>query len=412
MDPNTILIIVLVIVVTLLITVSAVFVFSIAKKKNKDNISDSQEQTQKILDALKMQQYEESTKLKFNHDQIHSELKDITDIGRQTQETLMKELEARFGKMTEQMHNNQEKNIRETATIQRMVEEKMHASISSNFDKAFKPVSDQMDRVKQQISELNTLNEGVRKIQDIFHNVKTTGILGEIMLENILENVLPSNLIYRQYPIKTGNVDYAIKIMPDNNDVILPIDSKFPTAKYNEYSEVLSTSDKVLIEQKRKQIIQVIKEEAKSINRKYINPPQTTPHAIMYLPTEGIFALIVQDTDLLAYLYKELNIIPAGPTTIIAILQALMSTYRTAQISGQVHKVVEEIKGFKHDLIKFLEEVSNVRRSMGKAQDGIDKIEKAANRINNSLNKYELGTSTNSTEDKLELTSPDVEIKF
>ena len=89
-----------------------------------------------------------------------------------------------------------------------------------------------------------------------------------------------------------------------------------------------------------------------------------------------------------------------------------MATYRTAQISGQVHKVVEEIKGFKHDLIKFLEEVSNVRRSRGKAQDGIDKIEKAANRINNSLNKYELGTSTNSTEDKLELTSPDVEIKF
>ena len=396
MDTNTILMIVLVIVVILLIGVSAGFAISIAKKKNKDNTTESQEQTQKILDALKAQQDIESVKLKANHDQINNELKEITDIGRRTQETLMKELETRLDKMNAQMYNNQEKNIRETAEIKQMVEEKMHTSISSNFDKAFKPVADQIDKVKQQISELNTLNDGVKKIQGIFSNVKTAGILGEIMLENILENVLPSNLIYSQYPIKAGKVDYAIRITPDNSNVVLPIDSKFPSAKYNEYSEALSSCDKNIIEQKRKNIIQEIKEEAKSISNKYINPPETTPHAIMYLPTEGIFALIVQDTELLAYLYKELNIIPAGPTTIIAILQALMSTYRTAQISGQVHKVVEEIKGFKHDLVKFLDEVVSVKKTMGKAQEGIRKIENAANRINSSLDNYELGITDNS----------------
>ena len=366
--PDIILYIVLALAVVLVVL--ALYIVSVVKSKNDNGKIDELE---KKISALTMylQQTSGSNANEFerNRREIGENLRvmsdKLEDMTKLNYETLLK-----FNKnMTDSLNlintNNQEQNEKQSRIIgeaigkmqesnekkldqmRETVDEKLNATLSTRLDASFKTVSEQLENVYKSLGEMKELSSGVTTnvtaLNRVLTNVKARGTWAEIQLEGILDQTIPNMYVrnYSSVPSSRDVVEFAVKI-PSSDDsgkiTYLPLDSKFPMEDYKRVCEAADSADAVALAAARKALEDRVLQEAKLI-KKYINVPDTTPFAIMYLATEGLYAEITSSSSgILDKLQRE-NIMIAGPTTIIALLNSLSMGFKAVAINEKANEV-------------------------------------------------------------------------
>jgi len=251
-----------------------------------------------------------------------------------------------------QMTDIRQDNTKQLDEMRRTVDEKLQTTLEKRLGESFKQVSDRLEQVHKGLGEMQNLATGVGDLKKVLSNVKTRGIMGEYQLGNILEQILTPEQYAQNVATKKGsqaNVEYAIKLPGKSSDqeVWLPIDSKFPLESYNTLIDAWELGDKTMIDAAQKSLLKVIESFAKDISSKYLDPPNTTDFAIMFLPVEGLYAEVLRHAGVFELLQRTYHITVTGPTTLSALLSSLQMGFRTLAVqkrSSEVWKVLEEVK--------------------------------------------------------------------
>jgi len=283
------------------------------------------------------------------------------------------------------------------AHIERMratVDEKLQGTLERRLGEAFKAVSDRLEQVHQGLGAMQQLASDVGGLQKVLANVKTRGGWGEVQLGALLEQVLTPEQFARNVKTRDDsneNVEFAIKL-PGNEDgapVWLPIDAKFPTEDYQRLLAAQEKGDLGLVENATKSLEAQLKKSAKDICQKYINPPKTTDFALMFLPTEGLYAEAIRRIGLVEQVQRECRVILAGPTTLAALLNSLQMGFRTLAIQKRSSEVWNLLATVKTEFGKFGDALAKVKDKLDQASTDMDKVAVRSRAITKQLNKVE-----------------------
>lgn len=287
--------------------------------------------------------------------------------------------EIRLEKIRETVEKNLEKmqfdNNLKLEQMRKTVDEKLHDTLEKRLGESFKHVSERLEMVHKGLGEMQNLANGVGDLKKVLTNVKTKGNLGEYQLENILVQLLTESQFGRNVKTKVGSaahVEFAIKLpntSDSGNPIWLPIDSKFPTSEYEKLKDAHESGDKALIKRQEGSFARAIKVFAKDISDKYIDPPNTTEFAIMFLPIEGIYAEVVRNVDLFTELQNTYRVTVAGPTTFSALLNSLQMGFKTLAIEKRSSEVWRILGATKHEFSKFGAILEKAEKKISEAQN-------------------------------------------
>ncbi len=286
-----------------------------------------------------------------------------------------------------------EDNAKQLDKMRETVDEKLSATLEQRFNQSFKIVNDRLEEINRTFGELQNLQTGVSDLNRIFKNVKTRGTWGEVALENLLAQILAPEQYQKQVRIKRGSedmVDFVIK-MPGKGDeeVMLPIDAKFPVEDYARLVEASEKGDADGVESASKALAARVKSEAMSIRDKYVVPPRTTDFAIMYLPTEGLYAEVIRREGLVEDIQNKFRIVVCGPTTIAALLNSLQMGFRSVAIEKRSTEIGKLLQSFMSDFAMFTkylrqtgDRLDSVKKSLENAEERTRIIGKKLNKVN------------------------------
>ena len=289
----------------------------------------------------------------------------------------------------------QRDNAEKLETMRQTVDEKLQSTLERRISQSFKVVSERLEQVQRGLGEMQGLASDVSDFKRVLTNVKTRGTWGEVQLESLLEQVFIKDHYDKQVALTPGSrdvVDFAIKL-PDKSSrkgyIYLPIDAKFPLEDYQRLVAAQEQADLVHVEQAVKALTQRIKAEAKSIKEKYIVPPTTTDFAVLYVPTEGLYAEVLRTPGLFEQLQTEYRVTVAGPTTIAAILSSYQLGFRTLAIAEQTSQVWELLTGIKGEFGKFGDLLDKTREKLVQATNTIDSAVRKSRTIEGKLGKVQ-----------------------
>ena len=288
----------------------------------------------------------------------------------------------------ENLNDIRNANDKKLDQMREMVDDKLQDTLNKRIDESFKLISEQLSAVHKGLGEMSSLSDGVHNLNKVMSNIKTRGIWGEVALDNLLEQVLTPDQYGSQVNIEGREaVDFAIYLpgTDKNERVILPIDVKFPLSDYERLIDASEIFDKDAVLQARKALLNRIKTEAKEISRKYIIVPKTTNFAIMYLPTEGLFAEVVREVGLLEELQSKYKIVLSGPTTISALLNSLQIGFRTLQIQEKSADVWKALNKFKSEFTKFTTSLDKVGKQVNTVAGSVEESIKRTRIIQKAL---------------------------
>lgn len=279
----------------------------------------------------------------------------------------------------------QESNEKRLEQMQAVVDEKLQKTLETRLAQSFELVSKQLDSVQQGLGEMKNLAADAKSLKNALTNVKERGTYGEVRLEKLLSDILAPSQYETNVEIASNKrVEFAIKL-PGNGDtpLLLPIDSKFPIEDYN---RLLDAEDKQAIDEARKSLAQKIRVFAKDIYDKYIVPPKTTDFALMFLPTEGLYAEVVQNAALFEELRDKYKVTVVGVTTLSAFLSSLQMGFKTLAIEQRSQEVWDTLRTVKSEFIKFGDVLDKAHKQIQTADKTLEEIVGRRTRaINKSL---------------------------
>ena len=291
--------------------------------------------------------------------------------------------------LEKQLQALQADNAQKLEKMRETVDEKLQSTLNTRLDSSFKLVSERLEQVQRGLGEMQQLATGVGDLKRVLTNVKNRGGWGEVQLENILEQVLIAEQYAREVRVRPGSseaVDFAIRLpgrRDDDEPVWLPVDCKFPREDYERLLDAQEQGDVEAVRVSGNQLERAIRVQAKSICEKYVAPPHTTDFAILFLPTEGLYAEVIRRAGLVDALQREHRIVVAGPTTFTALLNSLQMGFRTLAIeqrSSEVWKLLGAVKSefgkFAGILEKAERQITTVGRSLGDASRKTRTIER------------------------------------
>lgn len=301
----------------------------------------------------------------------------------------------------------QEDNNKKLEQMRITVDEKLHATLEQRLGESFKLVSERLEAVHKGLGEMQTLAAGVGDLKKVLTNVKSRGTWGEIQLSSVLEQVLSpeqycENVITKKN--STERVEFALKLPGRDNNIEciwLPIDAKFPIEDYQRLQLAQEQSDVELIDKHSKALELRIKSCAKDIRDKYLDPPNTTDFAIMFLPTEGLYAEVLRIPGLCELLQSEYRIIVSGPTTLIALLNSLQMGFKTLAIEKRSSEVWSLLAAVKTEFGKFGLILDKTQKKLQEASNTIETAARKSRNIQRKLKNVE-ELPSNKTEGILE----------
>ncbi len=286
----------------------------------------------------------------------------------------LNEMRETLEKKVGDMQTSNEKKLDE---IRGTVDEKLQKTLDDKFNQSFKLVSERLQQVYEGLGEMKNVAGSVGDLKKVLSNVKTRGILGEIQLGAILEQILSKEQYEENIVTKKGSlerVEFAVKLPGENGKfVYLPIDAKFPLDAYQELLDAYETSDAKQVEEAAKVLITRIKGFAKDIRTKYIDVPNTTDFAIMFLPVEGLYAEVVR-RGMVETLQNDYHINIAGPTTMAALLNSLQMGFKTLAIQKRSGEVWEVLGGVKTEFDKFEKVLEQLQKRMNMASNDLEAL--------------------------------------
>lgn len=359
--------------------------------KNKNNNSDSLRQE---ISTMLMHTREEllnniSTKISENGNTQQLQLANLTNINEQKLENTRKNMEEKLELIRRTVEDRllymQKDNADKLEKMRITVDEKLQGTLEQRLGESFKVVNDRLESVYKGLGEMQSLAQGVGDLKKIFTNVKARGTWGEIELGNILQEYLtPDQYICsaKTKPNATEFVEFAIKLpgKTDGQNVLLPVDSKFPVEDYKRLVDAQEAGDVAQINEARKSLENSIKLFAKDIHDKYIETPFTTDFGIMFLPTESLYCEVVKNTVLVETLAQKFRVIVSGPNTFVALLNSLQMGFRTLAIEKRSSEVWTLLGGVKSEFEKF--------------GDLLDKTNKKLQEISNTMERASAKTRT------------------
>ena len=360
---------------------------------NREELSKNlKENRNELIQSIERLNQTLTKKAKEDREELRTTLKDFEATFTKNVETFNTLQKEKFN----QMRVKQEEMIKTTELrLERMretVDEKLHKTLEERLGKSFEMVTKQLLVVQKGLGEMQTIASGVGDLKKVLTNVKTRGVLGEIQLGNILEEIMAPDQYESNVKTKLGSdalVEYAVKLPGRNlqdKSLYLPIDAKFPQEDYVRLQSAYEAGDSVAVEVSLKALLQAVKKFAKDISTKYIDPPNTTDFGIMFLPVEGLFAEVVRQPDTIAFLKREYKIVVTGPTTLAAMLNSLQMGFKTLAIQKRSSEVWNVLAAVKKEFSTF---------------GGV--LEKAQKKINEANNEIEnlVGTRTRMMQSKL-----------
>jgi DNA recombination protein RmuC len=287
-----------------------------------------------------------------------------------------------------------EENTQQIEKMRSTVDEKLQGTLEKRLGESFKLVSDRLEQVHQGLGAMRQLASDVGGLQKVLANVKMRGGWGEVQLGNLLEQVLTADQFARNVRTREEsgeNVDFAIKLPGDENGapVWLPIDAKFPTEDYQRLLAAQDRGDVEMIEVAMKGLETQLRKSAKDICSKYINPPRTTDFALMFLPTEGLFAEAIRRVGLVEQVQRDCRVNFVGPTTLAALLNSLQMGFRTLAIQKRSSEVWNLLAGVKTEFGKFGEALSSVKDKLDQAARKMEEVDVRSRAITKKLRDVE-----------------------
>jgi DNA recombination protein RmuC len=327
---------------------------------------------------------EESNKIaKENRDELIKSLSSFSDNFASSVKDFNKITGEKLDKIRDTVESKlqsiQEDNSKKLEKMRETVDEKLHKTLETRLGESFKIVSESLEKVQKGLGEMQNLATGVGDLKKVLSNVKTRGVLGEYQLENILEQILTPTQYAKNVKTKSDSdafVEFAVKLPGKDKiekEVWLPLDSKFPIEDYQLLNDAYENADVEKIETARKELARKIKLFAREIKEKYIDPPNTTDFAIMFLPIEGLYAEVLRDSGLFEILQREYRVIVTGPTTLSALLSSLQMGFRTLAIEKRSSEVWEILGAVKTEFGKFGDILERTRKKLTEATDVVDK---------------------------------------
>ncbi|MFH1147660.1 MAG: DNA recombination protein RmuC [Pseudomonadota bacterium] len=286
----------------------------------------------------------------------------------------------------------QEDTGRKLEQMRATVDEKLHDTLEKRLGESFRIVSERLEMVHKGLGEMQTLASGVGDLKKVLTNVKTRGTFGEIQLGNLLEQILTSDQYETNVMTKKGSnarVEFAIKLPgrdeKQENVVWLPIDAKFPQEDYLRLVEAQEEGSPVPVEEASKQLEKTIKEMARLIKEKYLDPPNTTDFGVMFLPTEGLYAEVLRRTGVFESLQREYRVVITGPTTLAALLNSLQMGFRTLAIERRSSDVWSLLGAVKTEFANFGAILDKTQKKLQEASNTIDTAARRSRAIERKL---------------------------
>jgi DNA recombination protein RmuC len=303
-------------------------------------------------------------------------------------------LESVRGVVDQRLKQLQEDNTGQLEKMRATVDEKLQGTLEKRLGESFKLVSDRLEQVHQGLGAMRQLASDVGGLQKVLANVKTRGGWGEVQLGTLLEQVLTADQFSKNVQTRSDSaerVDFAIKLPGDENGapVWLPIDSKFPTEDYQRLLVAHDNGDADSIESAMKGLETQLRKNAKDICAKYINPPRTTDFALMFLPTEGLYAEAIRRVGLVEQVQRDCRVVFAGPTTLAALLNSLQMGFRTLAIQKRSSEVWNLLAGVKTEFGKFGEALSSVKDKLDQAARKMEDVDVRSRAITKKLRDVE-----------------------
>lgn len=310
-----------------------------------------------------------------------------------SQKSTIDSQEKRLDEISRQFNRMQADNNQRLDEMRNIVDEKLQKTLEERIGQSFRTVNHSLSKVAEGLGEMQTIAGGVGDLKKVLSNVKTRGVLGEIQLASILEEILAPQQ-YEQNVNTTGEgrniVEFAVKL-PGNDEgfVWLPIDSKFPGDTYGNLVDAYETGASKLVLAAQKELISTIKKEAKDISEKYIAPPKTTNFGIMFLPFEGLYSEVVR-LGLVEVLQRDYKVNIAGPTTMAATLNSLQMGFKTLAIQKRTGEVWEILGAVKTEFAKFEAELEKAQKNVIQANNNLENLLGTRSRVMRSkLKKVE-----------------------
>jgi DNA recombination protein RmuC len=309
-------------------------------------------------------------------------------------EELTKSLESVRSIVDLRLTQLQEDNSKQIDKMRATVDEKLQGTLEKRLGESFKLVSDRLEQVHQGLGAMQQLASDVGGLQKVLTNVKARGGWGEVQLGALLEQVLTPEQFARNVRTRdesAENVEFAIKLPGDENGapVWLPIDAKFPTEDYHRLIAAQEQGDTSAVEEAMKRLEAQLKRSAKDICQKYINPPKTTDFALMFLPTEGLYAEAIRRVGLVEQVQRDCRVVFAGPTTLAALLNSLQMGFRTLAIQKRSSEVWNLLAVVKSEFGKFGEALSGVKEKLDQAARKIEDVDVRSRAITKKLRDVE-----------------------
>ncbi len=333
-----------------------------ARKEASENLL---RQFQLVFDNQRSAAKDQNEALQQFGERVRQSLLDLSNVQREK----LSELSRRQDELLKNTEQRLEK-IRET------VDEKLQKTLETRLGQSFDLVSTQLQAVQKGLGEMQSLASGVGDLKRVLTNVKSRGLLGEYQLQAILENILSPDQYVANCAV-TGTrerVEFAIKMPGQEEEIFLPIDSKFPQEAYLRLVDALEIADKVLADQYRLELIKAVKKSAADIFQKYIHPPKTTDFAILFLPMESLYAEVLREPGLAQHLQQEYKVIVTGPTTLSAILNSLQMGFRTLAIQKRSSEVWQVLGAVKTEFGKFSVLLERTQKKLNEANSELDKL--------------------------------------
>ncbi|NQN92034.1 DNA recombination protein RmuC [Streptococcus suis] len=327
------------------------------------------------VERLRTELYQQLTDIRQELNKSHLETRDATD---------------------RRLQAIQESNEKRLEEMRQTVEEKLEKTLQTRLQASFETVSKQLESVNRGLGEMQTVARDVGSLNKVLSGTKTRGIMGELQLGQIIEDILTPSQYEREFATVSGSserVEYAVKLpgRTEGDYIYLPIDSKFPLADYYRLEDAYESGDKDQIDLHRKNLLAAIKRFAKDIQSKYLNPPETTNFGVLFLPTEGLYSEVVRNPIFFDDLRRQENIVVAGPTTLSALLNSLSVGFKTLNIQRSADDISKVLGNVKLEFGKFSDLLVKAQKQLNQASSNIDKLlTTRTNAIERSLRAIDL----------------------
>ena len=346
------------------------------------------EQIDSFRTQLTVMQQQVDASLRRFGDTLGEQMRLMSDTGERRQGELRLAVELRLVAL-------QEGNEKKLEQMRATVDEKLHATLELRLGESFKQVADRLEQVHKGLGEMQTLARDVGSLNRVLTNVKTRGIFGEVQLSGLLEQVFTVEQYATNVATVPGSnerVEFAVRLPGQRADGVplwLPIDAKFPREDYERLMDAHERADVPAIEQAGKAIETRLRLEARTIREKYIAPPHTTDFAILFVPTEGLYAEALRRPGLVEAMQRDHKVMLAGPTTLLATLTSLQMGFRTLALEQRSAEVWEVLGAVKTEFGKFGEVLAKTRKKLDEAAKTIDDAQTRTNVMTRRLKSVE-----------------------